>query len=49
MKVPASETLGGPQVPKSSVPMSVEREQALLEEARLLQEVAKNVPVAIAY
>lgn len=31
------------------VPMSVEREQALLEEARLLRQVAHNVPVAIAY
>ncbi len=31
------------------VPMSVEREQLLLEEARLLRELAHNVPVAIAY
>lgn len=33
----------------AALPMSVEREQALLEEARLLRQVAHNVPVAIAY
>ncbi len=31
------------------VPMTVDREQALLEEARLLRRLAHNVPVAIAY
>lgn len=33
----------------AALPISVERQQALLEEARLLRELAHNVPVAIAY